>query len=151
MNKEFLKMQKLAGLITESQFQKKLNEVKVKLPLYTAEQFLLFLNKNKDEIFDKIYSDYVNGIEDISNLKEYYKFIELDPDNEFPWYGASPDIPLIYNDPRHVYVDSINIAQREQDFTQDFDNNADMDGEERPVIYSKNIAGKNIYYSIFSW
>ena len=112
MNKEFLKMQKLAGLITENKFKKLLKEdnqqeldkildklstngiesltsseknfldmfSKGKLDVghvMSNNEFLQFLNSNKDEIFDEIYSQYGYNSKDISNLKKYYKFIKL--------------------------------------------------------------------------
>ena len=48
MNNEFLHMQKLAGLITESEYQAKLNENKLEM-----------IGSNVDELFDAV--NFING------------------------------------------------------------------------------------------
>ena len=195
MNKEFLKMQKLAGLITENKFKKLLKEdnqqeldkildklstngiesltsseknfldmfSKGKLDVghvMSNNEFLQFLNSNKDEIFDEIYSQYGYNSKDISNLKKYYKFIKLTDEEEFPWYGISSTIKMDYPDPKRADAnvntsrEPVNIAQSEYDFLQDFIQAAlegNLEEENKPEIVSKNINGKNIYYSVFSW
>jgi hypothetical protein len=123
------------------------------------DDFLKFLNLNKDIIFDEIYSQHGYDSKDISNLKKYYKFIKLTDGEEFPWYGVSSTIDMGYPDSRRADADTntsrepVNIAQSEYDFLQDFIQAA-LDGyldDEEPEVFSKNIMGKSIYYSIISW
>lgn len=194
MNKEFFRMQKLAGLITENQFmqlikednQQELDKILDKLfangiesltppeknfldmfskgkldvgHVMSNNEFLQFLNLNKDEIFDEIYPQYGYNPEDISNLKKYYEFAQSTDGEEFAWYDTTPTTKMNYDDPRLVSPDvmtgreQVNIAQNEYDFLQDFIQ-ASLEGfedEDPPEILSKNIKGKNIYYSVFSW
>ncbi len=75
-------------------------------------------------------------------------------------YGISSTVEMNYLDPRRAEADAttsrepINIAQSEYDFLQDFIQAA-LDGyfddEDQPEVFSSNIMGKNIYYSIISW
>ena len=128
--------------------------------MMSESEFLNFLNLNKNEIFDEIYSQHGYNSKDISNLKKYYKFIKLTQEDEFPWYGISFTIEMDYSDPKRAEADitsgrePINIAQSEYDFLQDFIKAAldgYLDDEEQPEVSSENIMGKNIYYSIISW
>lgn len=195
MNREFFKMQKLAGLITENQWrqlikennQQELDKILDKLlangvesltsseknfldmfskgkldigHVMSNDEFLQFLNSNKDEIFDEIYSQYGYNSEDVANLKKYYEFAPSTDGEEFVWYDIIPTVEINYGDPRFLRPDiitgheQVNIAQNEHDFLQDFIQ-ASLEGLEDeyglPEILSKNIKGKNIYYSVFSW
>jgi hypothetical protein len=91
MNKEFLKMQKLAGLITESQLQKKLNEMydddkenyvekafNTSPNMHSYEDVLKMTEKFREQGYDDIADSFISTFpkgKPVSK-KDYYKWAE---------------------------------------------------------------------------
>ena len=67
VNKETLRMQMLAGIITESQYKAKLNE-------NVDNEFINFLNKNTQKIFSVIGFNSQASDDEITNAQEYMEF-----------------------------------------------------------------------------
>jgi hypothetical protein len=102
MNKEFYKMQKLAGLITEGQYKEKVNEAEA--DLLTPDGLHKFLHTLRNSINDgdkKIPLDMINKA--ISSIADKLNEIEGDPDD---YYGYNE--PIDPNDYADGYDDEEN-------------------------------------------
>jgi hypothetical protein len=67
MNKETLRMQMLAGLITESQYKQKLNEESTNIEDL---DIMSFLNSNKTELINKLAQHFSWDVDDIEEMSE---------------------------------------------------------------------------------
>jgi hypothetical protein len=149
MNKEFLHMQKLAGIITESEYKAKLNE-------NVDNEFINFLNNNKNEIFDIVGKKYSADADELNNTKQH---MEFEPNTDgintvYSPYNSDPNSDLNYWD--FGVFSSLSVSPSPKEFEDqirydfDIDDNEEIDftNEEIPPIESINVGGKTIYYSI---
>jgi hypothetical protein len=109
MNKEFLKMQKLAGLITEGQFQKKMEEVKIIKPNSLAMGVLWRLATPEDNVSSKYVWIKDNVIEVLTRL---YKSLGEKDDNTIN--------DVISNTMYEMSPEDYNIEGTVQEFLQGF-------------------------------
>ena len=86
MNKEFLKMQKLAGIITESQMNQKLNE--------ENNNFEFTLDLNTETATIKGFNEEYSGTYNSDNLSDGILFIHRFEDGE---YHGEGDMPQLFN------------------------------------------------------
>jgi 3-oxoacyl-ACP reductase-like protein len=90
MNKEFLRMQKLAGLITEGQYQKKMEE---NLEPDFNQKALDFLNQNKSIVMDAV-EFFNNHSEDedyeYTLVDTIYDFLNNELGEEWPKQISTP-------------------------------------------------------------
>ena len=157
MTHEQLRMQMLAGIITEGQYKAVLNENE-------DSGFIDFLNSNQDAIADIIGKKYSATLKEI-NIAKYQTNFESNNDGintvyRLDWlddsgidYYASPN----YWD-LGVFGDlSISPTSKEfedqirHDFDIPEDEEIDFEDEEIPKIESMNVGGKTIFYSIVEY
>jgi len=149
LNEEFKRMQKLAGLINENEDYDDIesdgeSDDWKKRDEGEGQQVADFLNKHKKEVFEKLFDDYSNpniyGAEDGLNIEEMEDWKELSGDNYDGEYYicAQTDFPTV----------SVGCQARFTPFPPDV---LDVYDEEDAGGEETNIAGKTIYYHIFSY
>jgi hypothetical protein len=149
VNKETLRMQMLAGIITEGQYKAKLNE-------NVDNEFINFLNKNTQKIFSVIGFNEQASTDEITNAQEYMEFDSNDDGINIVYspYVVDDSSSLDFTDFGDLSFLQISPTPKEfedqirYDFGIDDDEEIDFTDSEIPKIKKINIDGRTIYYSI---
>ena len=152
MNKEQLRMQMLAGIITEGQYKEKLNE-------NVDNEFINFLNKNTQKIFSVIGFNEQASKDEITNAQEYMEFNSNDDGINIVYspYVVDDSSSLDFTDFGDLSFLQISPTPKEfedqirHDFGIDDDEEIDFTDSEIPKIKKLRIDGREIYYSIVEY
>jgi hypothetical protein len=149
LSKEFLRMQKLAGVITESQYKAQLNE-------NVDNEFINFLNKNTQKIFSVIGFNEQASEDEITNAQEYMEFDANDDGINIVYspYVIDDSSSLDFTDFGDLSFLQISPTPKEfedqirYDFKIPDGEEIDFTDREIPSIKKIKIDGRTIYYSI---
>jgi len=151
MTQEQLRMQMLAGIITEGQYKAILNE-------NIDNEFINFLNKNTQKIFSVIGFNEQASTDEIANAQEYMEFDSNDDGINIVYSPYVDDSsPLDFTDFGDLSFLQISPTPKEfedqirYDFGIDDDEEIDFTDIEIPKIKKINIDGREIYYSIVEY